>query len=368
MPAQVAVVSRNRVVLPATRVCKRSRVRIFDVRNLWRAGENLLDRIGALNVDAPMSFEPGARDRPAPAVPLRCACSPRHSSPRTAPRFAPAWSGSRATAGFEDQVCRVLEGLGAIELAHLDDCAVTPGARHRLRRRARRRCPRAVCVHARYAVPQLRALGWRVEIDPDYPWQVVGGDAPLYAAALPDRERPDWFGLELGVEVDGQRVDLLPALLDMLDSAGDLAALTRSRAPLHRGAGRRQALAAGAAGAPEAAREGAASSSIATAARSRAPAVRAPLVVELCATLHDGAAAAALGRRSRRSASRRTRSRSVRGRRSASTAPPRACAPSCGRTSAKASRGSSTCASTVPAASSPTTWGSARRCRRSRTS
>jgi hypothetical protein len=27
----------------------------------------------------------------------------------------------------EAQACRVLEGLGAIELSHLDDCAVSPG-------------------------------------------------------------------------------------------------------------------------------------------------------------------------------------------------------------------------------------------------
>src|SRR5690606_10006805 len=123
----------------------------------------------------------------------------------------------------ELQACRVLESLGAIEAEHLEDCAVTPGAgidyvltldgdAH------------ALCAFGAYALPQLRGMGWRVEIDPDYPWQVVAHDAPLYAAALPDRERPDWFGLELGVEVEGQRIDLLPALLDLLDSASDLTA------------------------------------------------------------------------------------------------------------------------------------------------
>src|SRR5690606_3267170 len=127
----------------------------------------------------------------------------------------------------EAQACRLLEGLGAIELAHLDDCAVSPGAGvdyvvavdgdvH------------ALCAFSAYAVPQLNALGWRIQIDADYPWQAVGPGVPLYASALPDQERPNWFGLELGVEVDGQRVDLLPALLEMLDSAGDLNALTRS--------------------------------------------------------------------------------------------------------------------------------------------
>src|SRR5688572_417099 len=61
----------------------------------------------------------------------------------------------------ELQACRVLEGLGAIELVHLDDCAVAPdavvdyvvtldGDVH------------ALCAFSAYAVPQLRALGWRV--------------------------------------------------------------------------------------------------------------------------------------------------------------------------------------------------------------
>lgn len=187
----------------------------------------------------------------------------------------------------EARACRVLEGLGAIELSHLEDCAVTPGLGidyvvavdgdvH------------ALCAFSAYAVPQLRALGWRVDIDPEYPWQVVADNVPLYAAALPDRERPDWFGLELGVEVDGHRVDLLPALLDLLDTAGDLGALTRSarRCVAVRVDDRRwlpvppARLKLLAKVLVELYREGG---------KVRAPSVRAPLVVELCATLHDGA-------------------------------------------------------------------------------
>src|SRR5512139_1331268 len=91
----------------------------------------------------------------------------------------------------ELQAARVLEGLGAIELAHLDDCAVdfdvkadyvvaVDGDVH------------ALCAFSAYAVPQLRALGWRVEVDREFPWQVLGSDVPLYAAASPDEKRPDW--------------------------------------------------------------------------------------------------------------------------------------------------------------------------------
>jgi superfamily II DNA or RNA helicase len=126
----------------------------------------------------------------------------------------------------EAQACRALESFGVVELAQLADCAVSPGTAvdyivapdgdvH------------ALCAFAAYAVPQLQRLGWQVEIDPEYPWQAVGHDAPLYAAATPEERRPDWFGLELGVEVGGQRIDLLPALLDLLEGAGDLGALVR---------------------------------------------------------------------------------------------------------------------------------------------
>src|SRR3954470_18430524 len=66
----------------------------------------------------------------------------------------------------ELQAARVLESLGAIELAQLDDCAVSPGARvdylvaldgdvH------------ALCAFSAYAIPQLKNLGWHVTIAPD---------------------------------------------------------------------------------------------------------------------------------------------------------------------------------------------------------
>src|SRR5687767_5558154 len=110
----------------------------------------------------------------------------------------PRWAGRDRDA--ELQACRVIEGLGAIELLHLDDCAVTPGV-HADYVVAVDGDVHTLCAFTAYAVPQLRALGWHVEIDGAFPWQIVGGDAPLYAAAMPDEKKPDWFALELGVEV-----------------------------------------------------------------------------------------------------------------------------------------------------------------------
>jgi len=198
----------------------------------------------------------------------------RSCDPRGAGRDRPA----------ELQAARVLEGLGAIELASLDDCAVTPGSgidyvlavdgdAH------------ALCAFGAHALPQLRAMGWQIDIDPDYPWQLVAGDAALYVAAEAEPERPDWFGLELGIEIDGQRVNLLPALLELLDGAGDLSALARSsRRYIAVRVDAKRWLPIPPARLRllgkvllEMYREGR---------RIKAPAIRAPLIAELCTTLH----------------------------------------------------------------------------------
>jgi superfamily II DNA or RNA helicase len=126
----------------------------------------------------------------------------------------------------EAEARRVLEALGAVELDALDDCAVAPGAEvdYVLRLDGD---VHALCAFSAYGIPQLRRLGWQVDVDPDYPWQVVDTAAPLYADVAPDDKRPDWFGLELGVEIDGCRVDLLPAMLNLLEQTPNLDALGR---------------------------------------------------------------------------------------------------------------------------------------------
>src|SRR4051794_22166430 len=53
------------------------------------------------------------------------------------------------------------------------------------------------CSFTAYAVPQLRALGWNVEFDTNYPYRVVEGEAPWYASVndAPEEQPPDWFSL-----------------------------------------------------------------------------------------------------------------------------------------------------------------------------
>jgi superfamily II DNA or RNA helicase len=126
----------------------------------------------------------------------------------------------------ESHARRVLESLGAVDLSCLDDLATETPADYAVRLDSD---VHALCSFTAHAVPQLRALGWRVDVDADYPWQTVEPTAPNVATISTDEpERPDWFGLELGVEIDGHRVDLMPALLEILDGAASLEALART--------------------------------------------------------------------------------------------------------------------------------------------
>ncbi|MEM9073882.1 MAG: DEAD/DEAH box helicase [Myxococcota bacterium] len=122
---------------------------------------------------------------------------------------------------------RVLESFGALDVECLDSVGVPPDvdADYMVRVDAD---VHDCCAFTAYAVPQLRRLGWKVELDDKYPFQVVGGEPSYYANIEPDEERPDWFALELGVEVSGKRVSLMPVLLDLLDGgAQTLAGLRR---------------------------------------------------------------------------------------------------------------------------------------------
>ena len=124
---------------------------------------------------------------------------------------------------------RLLERFGAVELGCMDELAPPPDcdADYVLRPHAG---AHALCAFTTEALPQLRAHGWNVQVADDYPFQVAGAETPWFARVEPDADLPDWFSVELGVEVDGARVDLLPLVVDLLEHAGesdDLRALER---------------------------------------------------------------------------------------------------------------------------------------------
>ena len=66
-------------------------------------------------------------------------------------------------------------------------------------------------------VPALRATGWEIDIAADFPVHLVRADGEV-SAEFRDSTGIDWFELDLGVLVDGQRIDLVPAILKAVAS------------------------------------------------------------------------------------------------------------------------------------------------------
>ncbi|MCC6528599.1 MAG: hypothetical protein IT373_38490, partial [Polyangiaceae bacterium] len=118
----------------------------------------------------------------------------------------------------EARACRELERHGAIELACLENVVpLTERAADYLVRLEGSASD--LCRFSTEALPRLQALGWQVAVADDYPYQVVAEAPQLFAEVIPESERPGWFALELGIEVDGRRIDLLPMLIELLEDA-----------------------------------------------------------------------------------------------------------------------------------------------------
>jgi superfamily II DNA or RNA helicase len=68
--------------------------------------------------------------------------------------------------------------------------------------------------------PRLRSEGWRVEIEPGFAPPLAEADGDV-DAVLQEGSGIDWFEFDVGVAVDGQRVNLLPLIIDLLKAAPD---------------------------------------------------------------------------------------------------------------------------------------------------
>ncbi|MFM9816374.1 UNVERIFIED_CONTAM: helicase SNF2 [Spiribacter pallidus] len=64
-------------------------------------------------------------------------------------------------------------------------------------------------------VPALQADGWRVITEPCFPWRLVAADR-WQAEARREPQQPGWFGLDLAIEVDGERHAFIPLLLGLI--------------------------------------------------------------------------------------------------------------------------------------------------------
>jgi superfamily II DNA or RNA helicase len=83
------------------------------------------------------------------------------------------------------------------------------------------RCGAAWLEFMTNGVPSLRALGWEIAVDPQFPYRIAAADdwyADLNRSRAVKRSR-EWFDLRLGVMVDGRPVNLLPALVEYLQGA-----------------------------------------------------------------------------------------------------------------------------------------------------
>lgn len=81
-----------------------------------------------------------------------------------------------------------------------------------------------------YDAPRLRDQGWSIVIADDVPIRLVTGTDIAFAADLHENEhgdsgKIDWFEFDLGVIIDGERIDLLPALVDLITNKSAAAAL-----------------------------------------------------------------------------------------------------------------------------------------------
>ncbi|HHH31397.1 MAG TPA: hypothetical protein ENK57_24035, partial [Polyangiaceae bacterium] len=120
----------------------------------------------------------------------------------------------------EDRARRLLESFGAVELECLDRYEPGFGSRANYVVHVAGD-EHEYCSFGAYALPQLRAQGWDVKVAEGYPYAVLSGETPWYAMAEPNEEQPDWFSFELGIVIDGRRVSMLPALVDLLDRSPD---------------------------------------------------------------------------------------------------------------------------------------------------
>ncbi|MFN3077842.1 MAG: SWIM zinc finger family protein, partial [Alphaproteobacteria bacterium] len=74
-------------------------------------------------------------------------------------------------------------------------------------------------------VPRLREDGWKVTFQEDFRHQVIDADGDWQAEIREGEGQAGWwFSLDLGIEVEGQRVALLPILVSMLRRLRDPAA------------------------------------------------------------------------------------------------------------------------------------------------
>lgn len=84
------------------------------------------------------------------------------------------------------------------------------------------------------AIPHLKEMGWQVKMEKSFPYNIVEADDEWYAN-IEEGSGIDWFGVELGVNVEGTRFNLLPILLDFLKKKEDFSKIESLIIPMKDG-------------------------------------------------------------------------------------------------------------------------------------
>jgi superfamily II DNA or RNA helicase len=71
-------------------------------------------------------------------------------------------------------------------------------------------------------VPRLEREGWQIDVEDDFRYRIVDGSGEWTAEV--EEGGGWWFSLDLGIEIDGERVPLLPVLTGLLAQLRDLGA------------------------------------------------------------------------------------------------------------------------------------------------
>ena len=78
-------------------------------------------------------------------------------------------------------------------------------------------------------VAKLRETGWRVEVPENIGFQIhEAGEDAWFSDLQSDQGGKDWFALDLGVEIEGRRLSLVPLLVDCIDQGLNASVLEKN--------------------------------------------------------------------------------------------------------------------------------------------
>lgn len=115
-----------------------------------------------------------------------------------------------------EEARRTVERLGAVELSCVPEVEPLEEAHYLVGMDSDHH---SLCAFTERALSDLRGLGFQVEVDQAYPYRTLQGDAAFYMDVVPAPKKVEQYRLDLGVEVSGERVSLLPFLLHLLGEA-----------------------------------------------------------------------------------------------------------------------------------------------------